>query len=768
MEKALITTKEKFDSATHQKKPGTKKEKFYNCGFKGHWARECRKPKKSNERHQQQANVTEAEDTHALFWTAADADRKESTSVWYIDSSASQHMPCRKDWMENYRDFPVPEKVRLGDNRTVDAHGKGSVWLKIEAGGEYKPAELSEVLYVPDLAKNLFSVSAVSKRGLTIVFKQDKCHILNDHDGIMGSGKKDGKLFILDSKPMSKSFHEANSAVDEKSLELWHQRFGHLGVKNLKLLHDQKLVDGMKLNNSEDMKFCEGCVKGKQKRNSFPKGQATRATELLEIVHSDVCGPMQTTSLGGNRYFVTFIDDKSRYTAIYFMKSKDQVLEKFREYEAMATTVSGNKIKTMTASDSTDKKIKNLRSDNRGEYSSKEFDDFLTSKGIKKQRSVPRTPEQNGVAERMNRTIQETARSMLHGAGLSDDFWGEAVATAVVLRNRSPTVAVKDTTPYECFNGRKPDVAHLKVFGCDTYMHVPKELRKKWDAKSQKCIFIGYSLYRKGYRLYDPRTKRLHESRDVVFVENEFGDRTQMKKADAEKVDATDVSEPVITSDEKEDHETDDGENINDSESDPDLDEENNQNIEDLQQPHRSNRMRKAPERDGVITGDWWEFEESLNADAYENSEEPTTIQQALNSSAKEKWKEALDSEYTSLIKNRAWNLVKLPEGRKPVGCRWVFKVKHNADGSIERYKARLVAKGYSQEEGIDYEETYSPVARYTSIRSVLAIANQLDLELHQMDVQTAFLNEELEEEIYVTTRRVQRERQRKLCLQVE
>ena len=207
-------------------------------------------------------------------------------------------MSCRKNWMENYRDFPVAQKVRLCDNRTVDAHGKGSVWLKVEAGGEYKPAELSEVLYVPDLAKNLFSVSAVSKRGLTLVFKEDKCHVMNDHDGMMGSGKKDGKLFILDSTPMSKSFHEANSAADEKSLELWHQRFGHLGVKNLKLLHDQKLVDGMKLNDSEDMKFCEGCVKGKQKSNSFPKGQATRATELLEIVHSDVCGPMQTTSLG--------------------------------------------------------------------------------------------------------------------------------------------------------------------------------------------------------------------------------------------------------------------------------------------------------------------------------------------------------------------------------------------------------------------------------------------------------------------------------------
>ena len=142
--------------------------------------------------------------------------------------------------------------------------------LKLEESTNH--AVLSEILYVPDLAKNLFSVSAVSKRGLTIIFKEDKCHILNDHDGIMGSGKKDGKLFILDSKPMSKSLHEANCDVDEKSLELWHQIFGHLEVKNLKLLQDQKLVDGMRLNDSDDVKFCEGCVKSK-KGTRFQKGK---------------------------------------------------------------------------------------------------------------------------------------------------------------------------------------------------------------------------------------------------------------------------------------------------------------------------------------------------------------------------------------------------------------------------------------------------------------------------------------------------------------
>eukprot|EP00795_Rhopilema_esculentum_P008820 gene8820-biopygen1729 len=581
MEKALVTTKEISRVAGHQVKSTNKKGKCYNCGLKGHWARDCKKPKKSSERPRQQANVTEMEATHTLFWITASTDKKEA-NTWIIDSGASQHMSWCKERMVNFREFAVPEKVRLGDNRVVLAQGTGSVWVKVKVEGKWKPVELAEVLFVPDLAKNLLSISAIVKRNLSVVFNEDKCLILNSDGETLGLGRKDRKLFILDCLPMNELAHEANSADD--SLQLWHQRFGHLGVKNLKTLQDEELVEGLKFNDSKDMQFCEACVEGKQTRNSFPKGQATHATELLEIVHSDVCGPMQTTSLGGHRYFVTFIDDKSRFTAIYFVKNKDEVLQKFKEFEAMATNITGQR-------------IKNLRSDNGGEYSSKEFNDFLT----------------------------------------------------------------------------------LKV-----------------------------------------ETKKIDSTVKPVF------------KSDEEQLE-TEYDERVV------DLETD--ENNRNAES---------QDAEDLQEPRRSNRTRKPPERDGFITGDWWEFEESLNADTYENTEEPTTIQEALNSSAKVKWKEALDSEYTSLIKNRAWNLVELPKGRKPVGCRWVFKIKHDANGAVERYKARLVAKGYSQEEGIDYEETFSPVARYTSIRSVLAIANQLDLELHQMDVQTAFLNGELEEEIYM------------------
>ncbi|CAB3988910.1 Retrovirus-related Pol poly from transposon TNT 1-94 [Paramuricea clavata] len=246
-------------------------------------------------------------------------------------------------------------------------------------------------------------------------------------------------LYVLDISEKKVDCHDVNAATNEHLEDLWHQRYEHLSVKNLRLLRDQKLVTGLDFQSTKESDFCEGCAQGKQKRAPFPKEQATRASEILGIIHSDVCGPMQENSLGGNKYFVTFIDDKSRFTAVYFMKTKDQLLDKFKEYEAMVTNITG-------------KKIMILRSDNGGEYTSKEFVNYLKEKGIQHQLSVPRTPQQNGVAERMNRTIQETARSMIHNAGLDTKFWAEAVCTAVTVRHRCPTVAVNNMTLYECFN----------------------------------------------------------------------------------------------------------------------------------------------------------------------------------------------------------------------------------------------------------------------------------------------------------------------------
>ena len=164
---------------------------------------------------------------------------------------------------------------------------------------------------------------------------------------------------------------------------------------------------------------------------------------------------------------------------------------------------------------SSGKKLKTLRSDNGGEYTSKKFEDYLKSEGIRHERTIPKTPQQNGVAERLNRTLVESSRSMLLDAALPQTFWAEAISTAAYLRNRCPTRAVDEMTPYEAWYGVKPRVEHLRVFGCDAYAHIPKDERGKFDAKARKCILVGYGRETKGYRLYDPVKQKILHSRDV-------------------------------------------------------------------------------------------------------------------------------------------------------------------------------------------------------------------------------------------------------------
>ena len=232
----------------------------------------------------------------------------------------------------------------------------------------------------------------------------------------------------------------------------------------------------------------------------------TRAKEPLKLIHTDVCGPMSTNSIGGARYFVTFIDDNSRKTFVYFLKTKDQVFTKFKEFRSMIQNQTG-------------KRIKNIRSDNGGEYLSNNFKKFLKDHGIQHQVTVPYTPEQNGVAERANRIIVEAARSMLYARDMNLEFWAEAISTAVYLKNRSPTKALHDITPEQAWTGKKPSVGHLRSFGCKAYVHVPTQHRSKLDSKTLECVFTGYYTESKGYRVFNIVKQQALISRDVIFDE---------------------------------------------------------------------------------------------------------------------------------------------------------------------------------------------------------------------------------------------------------
>ena len=287
----------------------------------------------------------------------------------------------------------------------------------------------------------------------------------------------------------------AHVALSEISMKLWHGRFGHVNVQSLKKAASSESVVGMR--NVEYEKFdCESCADGKQHKTSFPKS-VNQSSELLQVVHSDVCGPMETDSLGGSRYFATFIDDKSKFVHVYFMSHKSKVTEVFKKFCNMAEN-------------QTERRIKTLRSDNGGEYRSKEMEKFQSERGIVWQTTIPYTPEQN-------RTILETAKSMLSFAKMVKSFWAGAVSTAVYIRNRS-LPGNDSITPYEKWFGTKPDVSNLSIFGCRAIMHVPKEKRNKL----KNYVFVGYPGHKKVYKLYDSVTRSMVVSRDVNFLESQL------------------------------------------------------------------------------------------------------------------------------------------------------------------------------------------------------------------------------------------------------
>ena len=696
------------------------KPRCYHCGQLGHFRREC--PKRKGQmsygsdhtastagekcyRNPREDNRSEldASDNIGAFTASVGLTQMDK---WLIDSGASSHMTWERSILTNYVEFKKAQKVGLGDGRTVDAVGIGNVHVNMQFKvSQAKPCVIYHVLYVPELTCNLFSVRAATERGNHVRFGESRCWIRDSSGKLCGSGTLVDKLYKLDCELASELHNvgeKAAMAVASCDMDLWHQRLGHLCEQQIKCMVEKKLASGIKLPKSCALHFCEGCVEGKMHRGAFHT-VGVRSLKRLQLVHSDVCGPMPAESLGGHKYFVTFIDDYSRCCAVYFLKQKSEVFNKFKEFEMITTSDCGHK-------------IEGLRTDNGGEYISNEFKDYLKSRGIRHELTIPYTPEQNGVAERLNRTLMESARSMMFHAGLSNNYWAEAIATAAHLRNRSVTTAT-NTTPYERWYDQKPDLTNLRVFGCMAYAHVPDTLRDKLAKKAEKVRFVGYSRNPKGYRLLNESTGKVTVRRDVVFNENDFG--KGIVRTDDTVVVEMSSSEPCPS---------------------------------EVTPQQRPQRQIRPPIRYGVDEYADMASEDVVCHNALSACQilEPSTFDEALAGSHAAEWKQAADLEYESLMSNNTWELVELPADRKPIGCKWVFKVKYTSDGEVERFKGRLVAKGYAQAYGIDYEETFAPVVRFASIRTIIAFAVQNNLLIHQMDVVTAFLNGNLCEEIYM------------------
>ena len=711
--KGRETTEEESKLLVAGNNPTLRKKAFpcHYCGKLGHYKRDCRKwaqaragGKDKKGGAKQQPGKRDPNQDAMLIGQALTA---KSGKEWLVDSGATSHMSNCKRLFTQVRDLEPADTVTLGDGRDLEVKSVGTVELDmLLPDGSSRKCSLQKVLYVPKLAYNLVSVSRATEAGKSVTFSKGGCEF-SDHSGqTTAFATKQGSLYHLElcGKPQ-----ESVHAVQKESMErLWHRRFGHLNEQSLQKLAKKELVNRLDYDISSRVGVCEPCIGGKQSKEPF-KASTTTTSEPLELVSSDLCGKMGVKSVGGAEYFLTFLDHHTHYCWVYPLKRKDQTFSCFRDWKAEVENRTGRKLKT-------------LRTDNGGEYTSTEFQNYLKGSGIRHELTIPKTPEQNGAAERLNRTLVETTRSMLLDAKLPQAFWAEAVSTAAYLRNRSPTSALENMTPHQAWYGRKPGVEHLRVFGSTAYVHISRDSRKKLDSKTRKCILVGYGSVRKGYRLYDRATSQVLFSRNVKFDEQERTGSTPGKETGGEPVPAQNVLELDL----------DDG-----SET-----EENEERIEIRSPPRQPPPRRSDRERRPT---DFYGDRVHLTI-----HQEPTSFNEARSSPEKDQWSRAMDREMESLRTNEVWELTTLPPGKRAVGSKWVYKVKTGGDGAVERYKARLVAQGFNQRQGADYDETFCPVVRMESFRTLVALSTQHNLELHHVDVTTAFLNGVLEEEVFM------------------
>ena len=670
---------------------------------------------------------------------------------WYLDSGATHHVSGDPEVFSAINRTNGAQ-VRSAGGQTHSVSGVGDVDFRF-LSGEIKT--IPSVLYTPGITKNLLSVGSLTDQQKTLVFRHNGCFVVdNATQRIEAFAEREHTRGLY--KLQATSFNlrpEINTLQLHSQATLWHKRLGHFHARGMQRMLQSGAVRGMpsfKIPTSH----CTGCHLGKHAKTKMPKAATYHAKKILELVHSDVCGPFKICSIGGARYFLTFVDDFSRKTWIYFLSHKSQVLEKFKHLVRMLKTSTGRNISA-------------LRTDNGGEYISTAFRDFCSSQGIVRELTPPHTPQRNGIAERRNRSILDITRCLLLDKQLPGHLWAEAVKAAVDILNLRSTKRHPTKTPTELFSGKKPSISHLRIFGSPAFAHIPKPSRTKLDPRSEQCILLSFDETVKAYRCYRPSTRKIFVSRDIAINEDNISSPLHITPPLSTSITA-DVAAPTRTEEswtlpppqkpatsptvQTDRPFLDDPTPL--SPPAQTLGESSSTHTHDtspttLPPPptaplRRSDRIRKFPRH-------LQDFAASLELDATVSSQEfptePLTYQQAHNDY---NWKTAMEAEIASINNNSTWTLVELPPGKKAISSRWIYKLKPGSKGSSPRYKARLVARGFEQKDGIDFFDTFAPVVRWETIRILLAIATHLNWPVHQLDVLTAFLNGILQEDVYM------------------
>ncbi|KAD7117276.1 hypothetical protein E3N88_04544 [Mikania micrantha] len=662
-------------------------------------------------------------------------------SIWYVDNGGSMHMTGSRSLLHNYftgrKGF-----VSFGNDAKGYIIGKGVV-----TNGEIR---FDDVNHVENLKYNLLSVSQMCDKGHVSLFTKQDCRILSsDVMPLIGKvldeytllkANRVGKVYAFDlSKKISVKGHPCLfSKASFKESNLWHRRLGHVNIKNMNQLVKHGLVRGLPLKDFSCDDNCTACLKGKQHKVSFPPIGDSKSTGCLQLLHMDLFGPVQIMSMAKKKYCLVIVDDYSKFVWTFFLHSKGEVAKAIINFVLYAEKQYSIPIKC-------------VRSDNGTEFRNHLLDEFYLSKGIQRQYIIPRTPEQNGVVERKNRTLIEAARTMLADSGLPLTFWAEAVNTACYVQNRVLVNQRWLKTPYEIFHSLTPLISFFRAFGT-------KIVEETLHVKFNECP-------------KDSIPQNPAEMFDINILPHEFP---------VENIGVEDEALPADPP--KASTETTQGIPDDEDESPPAPAVQLNTNADEILASSKSFEIPAAvfPESSSTAASvppantctDLIPYQElkdhplsqvlgDISAGVSTRSQLSNFCLYALFVSQQEPknyhialrdigWVEAMQLELLQFKKQQVWELVSLPPGKCAIGTKWVFRNKTDENGQIIKNKARLVVQGFSQEEGIDYDETFAPVARLEAIRLFLAYAALHKLKVFQMDVKSAFLYGKIKEEVYV------------------
>uniref|UniRef100_A0A2N9E312 Integrase catalytic domain-containing protein n=1 Tax=Fagus sylvatica TaxID=28930 RepID=A0A2N9E312_FAGSY len=667
-------------------------------------------------------------------------------SCWISDTGATDHFTPDITHIPDCHAYTGNDSVTVGNGQSLPITHTGNSQLRAST----HLFNLRKVLHVPSMSSSLLSVYRFCKdNDASFYFDASKFHI---------KALRSGKL--LYSGLSERGLYPVRGAILPTSVFFILCIFQHYFCSTM--AHSA---------------WSSPISKGKHHQLPF-NDSVSITTRPLELVHTDVWGPAPVTSCNGTRYYVSFIDDFTRFTWFFPLKYKSQVLDSFKHFKSTMENI-------------LDCKIKLLRSDCGGEYSKSEFQSFCSSAGILHQFSCPHTSQQNGVAERKHRHIVDMALTLISQSSLPLNLWPYAFSTAVFLINRLPSVSRQYTSPWECLFGSTPDYKSFRVFGCTCYPLLRSYSRHKLQPRSVPCVFLGYASNAKGFLCYDCSAHRFYVSRHVKFDETSFPYKNlpsppSNSSSSSSVTSHTSsiwlshllffhpcsvpsilgpppsnssiplVSSSIVPSVSLDSYTHSSSSSIPDLPTAPISDTQpapltpevptlvsapliSSTNIHPMCTRAKSGITKRKP---GFLA-----THTSLPGSLDYLNTEPTTYTIACKIP---QWHAAMASEFAALQRQATWTLVPSSSSQHVIGCRWVFKLKRNADGSVARFKARLVAKGNHQQAGLDFDETFSPVVKPATVRLVLSLAAQYGWSLRQLDVSNAYLHGSLKEHVFM------------------